>query len=1751
MLKIGKKLNAIIAIEIIMTMTLYYFIYVGMTAVSYAIDVVKTNNTNIEFSAYFQNENGEKVENKEVNIDKEEYLYVDVSVKNEGYFNGEIKLVDNNFNIKTDKLSEGIAEIKDNVVTLNQINAGSTVTIKLAIEAKKEDSIKSAILNGKTKVELEGKYINSKNVEKDKYIEIKGEDEVELKWKSEEATNVELGGRLLTNSIYEVNGENKRLVQMLVNSKITNNNYPIKNTEITLNVPEAVEEVTVKARSTEATNKNVEFGEGNYEYNRDEKKLTIKVGNEDPENISWDKEGQDTFVVTYILNPKNNIANEDINIEDKINLYDDKEITGSQNVHIEEEIDGVISGAIESSENEIYKGKIYTGEERDYTETNKVNIDYIEVGDKVEIEQKEATYVGEQERQANIIYKETKIRKDEFQKIFGEEGYITIKDVNGTVLADINKDTEANEEGKIVITYSTVEKEIKMEASKPVTEGTLNIENTKAILNSGYGREEIQRINGIKEKMTVNSKVAEKVITLKETETAGNIMTDVSKISTVADKQTITIGATLDSKGESKNLYKNPTITIKLPKEMTLQTAQYAALYKNGLTVESTNTSKNENGETEVTIKLKGEQTSYDISGGTKVLLKLDVTTNKLTPSKASQIAMTYTNENTSEEKTAIANINFESQYGIMIYNQMVHYNNNGETLVTVDKTTAKGELSTNVEQKDLTLSTALVNNYGEDVTDVTLIGKIPADTSREGYVAKLSTLQTNNEKLKIYYTNKQDAQANDESWGDYREDATSYKIVIDKMDKEEVIKFNVPVTIPENLKYNKTGDFVSVVSCNYEGNMETNSSNIVLSTTSGIENGSVVEKPETTVTKSGLTVAVTTISGNQNLANNDSVYEGQTIKYKVTITNNTGKDYTNVGIKATQKNGYVWDWVASEVYNYFTGQSSIEHYYEVSTTNEINLGTIETLKDGESYSYVYESNAYDLDNENIDGTQTYGTISMISEDKTINETINTVKSTIKESEIALQLVPENSKENQWLCGAPATVGLRLLNKTDETLNNVEVKVVFSNALNLEDAELKNIFYINDEENVEIKNATTNSEGETIVTLSVKSIEKGIAIEIPVSAPIKEFAEREKTIKIMASATTEEENLYYSNQIDREAYNLKNNIEVKHNVFDENNEEINENTTIDNGKNVKIVGTVTNKEDHTIKTTLTYVFGSALSINKITLIGEDGTEDLTDQVQNEILVTDTKEIPQQGILKLVIDATIDTSKASDNKVTGELTVFDVDQNTNERTEISFLANKTEGTPDAGSDNKDIDVVPNPDPDPNPNPDPDKNIDSDNNQNPDPDPDPDKDSNVNPDPDPEPSPDQSVDPDPDLNPDTDGNTTQNPNPTPDVDKDQNLTPDINPLPTPGNTTTGDTTNSNTTTPGSNSNTTNGNGNNGNNGNGQSSGNDTNITKYTVKGIVWVDKNKDGKRSNDEEKLSNITVYAMSATSGSIVSKTSTNEKGEYNLSLEEGKYIIIFFYDNTMYNVTTYQVSGANENENSDAISRTMDVDNREVTVGATDEIEVNGDLSNIDIGLVNKNKFELGIKKTVSKITISNDSGTKIKEYSNTTLAKAEIKAKDLQGTTVVIEYKITVTNKGQIAGYAKDIVDYKPKDLKFNSGMNSSWYQSGDYIHTTSLSNTRIEPGETKELTLILTKTMTESNTGLTNNKAEITSTSNEQDIDNESKDKGSADVIISVSTGALVGYVGLTLTILVVLCVGAYLINRRISRGEKRGEE
>ena len=199
---------------------------------------------------------------------------------------------------------------------------------------------------------------------------------------------------------------------------------------------------------------------------------------------------------------------------------------------------------------------------------------------------------------------------------------------------------------------------------------------------------------------------------------------------------------------------------------------------------------------------------------------------------------------------------------------------------------------------------------------------------------------------------------------------------------------------------------------------------------------------------------------------------------------------------------------------------------------------------------------------------------------------------------------------------------------------------------------------------------------------------------------------------------------------------------------------------------------------------------------------------------------------------------------------------------------------------------------------------------------------------------------------------------------------------------------------------------------------------------------------------------------------------------------------------------------------------------------------LNSDLSDVNIGLVTKDKFNLDIQKYVSKITVKNSAGTKVYDQKDgTTLAKAEIKSKYLKDSLVVIEYKFKITNNGDIEGYAKKVEDNLPTTLTFNSSMISDWYTSGNVLYNSSLANTLIKPGETKELTLVLTKTMTEANTGLINNKAQITESSNTKGIDMEKQSTGSANVIISVSTGAMINYIVIVVATFIMLSLGAFL--------------
>lgn len=302
-----------------------------------------------------------------------------------------------------------------------------------------------------------------------------------------------------------------------------------------------------------------------------------------------------------------------------------------------------------------------------------------------------------------------------------------------------------------------------------------------------------------------------------------------------------------------------------------------------------------------------------------------------------------------------------------------------------------------------------------------------------------------------------------------------------------------------------------------------------------------------------------------------------------------------------------------------------------------------------------------------------------------------------------------------------------------------------------------------------------------------------------------------------------------------------------------------------------------------------------------------------------------------------------------------------------------------------------------------------------------------------------------------------------------------------------------------------------------------------SNYSISGIAWVDKNEDGKRSSDEKVLSGITVILVNMLDSSTVkSMTETNDIGRYEFSnLEEGNYLVIFKYDTNTYKLTEYQKSGVSTSNNSDAISKSITLDGEHVVVGITDSIKLNQSATNIDIGLIENKLCDFKIDKYINKITVKTTSGTKEYNYDNKSLVKTEIKAKEIEGSTVTIEYKVVITNEGEATGTVNKIVDYLPDGLSFSSNLNANWTKNtnGELINTT-ISNKKIGAGERIELTLIATKKMTANSTGTFTNKASITETTDANTENNTS----SADVIISVSTGTIV-YVVSIISILGIL--------------------
>lgn len=654
-------LKRILKVLIVICILLVYLSLMMSDIVTYASS--DTGEENVIFEAYFENENGERVSQIEKSINSEDIrLHIKVEVKNEGYLNGQLELRNANFKFKQEEI-EGVNEITDNTIALKQINAGETLDIQVGLEVNLQEEVDLANFNQENSIVLTGSYKNA--MQKESSIEKENKIKVALTAPySEEEEKVKLDTRIITNKIYNINGENKRIIQIAINSGLEKEGYPIGQTKINVQAPEGAEEVTVQERGTQATNGKDEWendGES-LKSEQNENGLNIEINNIQKDGkIYYGREKQDKIIVTYVYAEDMQLAGE-IKTKASIQIYDEygtileKEVTNA----ITEESDEIIGYQITNEQN-IYKGKMYAKEEQEYKNITSIDIRYPGIEQNIKLNEGQAVYREEiegelHEEGAKLVYKTSLINKEELLKVIGDNGELVIKKTDGTEISKINKEKiDAEETEWIKVTYPENQSEIVIEINNAQNTGTINLLNQKAIKQETLDRETLKMFNNILVKGTlqqtgnINERNIESNISLQDTQTKAKLELNNSQLTAGTKNENVELKATLVTNENKYDLYKNPTIEIAFPQEVKDVTINSVnILYGTELAKQSEEVYQNEQGMKVIKVQLAGEQTKHTETGlveGANIVVNCDVTVDNMEQNASSNIVMRYSNE--------------------------------------------------------------------------------------------------------------------------------------------------------------------------------------------------------------------------------------------------------------------------------------------------------------------------------------------------------------------------------------------------------------------------------------------------------------------------------------------------------------------------------------------------------------------------------------------------------------------------------------------------------------------------------------------------------------------------------------------------------------------------------------------------------------------------------------------------------------------------------------------------------------------------------------------------------------------------------------------------------------------------------------------------------------------------------------------------------------------------------------------------
>lgn len=1638
-------LKRVILILMIMMLLNSNISILGYGIKCYAEDNSNTKSTinnsetkNVDVTSYFKDENGKQVTEISKSINSNDIkLYVQISVKTEGYFNGILELKDGNFNIKNTILSNQISSIDGNKVYLKQINAGENINIELQIEPIILDTLKVDMLSQESIINLSGKYIEKNN--KERKVDINNVVKLDLKIPDDQ--NAELKTNIITNENLKVNGEEKRVIQLSIDSRLENNPYPVKEMVVNLskltlnskvdNTAKKPESVKIFSLGTLATNgesyKNIE----NISEVDDKIQFNIKNDANKNNEIRWNKNAYDKFVVTFIYDKDVDADKIEIETNIEISVYNSKnKYTAKYKKGIEnKERNNVVLEEMNTYTQNIYKGQLYanlnsksTRKDIEFKNSTSIQITTENIVDSINLTEKADVFILDdtQEITANSCFKKIEVNKEKMVEIFGENGYITI---NNIVL---NKDSEVNKEGNIEINLGDSANEAKIVTSKPVKSGILEIINTKAFSGKDFSKQTISQIDRIKSISELESVQAEKKYTntisseiyLQDTVTKAelNIVDSKGELSTINENNMI-LGVKLVTENEQYDLYKNPVIKIKLPDEVeSFSLNNSDKLYAEGFTIQSNCDQENKI----ITLILNGEQSEYPSTAATQIYLQLNLTLklSKTAPKKTAQIIMQYENENAlkyyegTDIGTSIQEIGISSPVGLVAMYNVKDYNIN--TISGINTDSEKIQVLRTDGEKNVEFEVTLLNNTGKDVSNVRILGILPNAGEKKENILSSILKEINAENCKIYYTQNKNATTDisnlENNWtSTFSQDSKMFLIVVDEIKKESNYSAKYTITYPTEIDTDV--EAISQYKVIYDQEQEKNShveSTVIKFAT-----------PKEIKMETNLVAQV----GNNILKTEDVVKVGEVIKYNVTVKNIGAQSIENVQIKGMVPEGAV----LVEPEEGFE-HSGLSYYVELNDNEKI--VNVDKILANETFEFEYEVRVKDTEKDITNK------ITTICEDVQVES--NEIKNKVENAQVSV--VIKSADESEKVQGKTTTYIVMIENLSDDELKDFELN------LKIEGINIIEIIKDNEEKITDISK-----------TIKIDSIPSKEMVYFAVKG---EIAKGTSEITALAFVNDKMGNYYRSNKFCDKVFKEDATISMYSSS---------ENEFIEQGKEISYDITVENIGDISTNVTINDTISNYLKIKEI-YVNEEKLDDFYSE-DNDFSYMTCIDKEQRINIKIVTEVydifgkqfeTIEISNIAELIINGEVKKSEEIQHTILGREG---VNYTKPSDNDDSGNQD-DI---------------NNGNNNNNNN----------SNNNND-----------------NNNSDNNTSKPENPS-----EEKKT-------------------------------------------------------YIISGSAWIDENMNGEKDEKDTNMSGVKVRVydvikndyLKDNNGNIVEIT-TDENGKYTImGIPESQYIVLFKFNNDKYETTTYQKEGVSESKNSNVVLKTINVNGEELLYAVTDIIDLKGNVSNINIGVKQKVNFDLELNKYISKITIQNNKETKSYDFENEEFAKVEINGKQLNSSTVILEYTIQVKNTGDVAGFARNIVDYMPSGLEFSSELNDNWYLLDGNLYTKQLENVRIEPGEIKELKLVLTKNMTDDNVGLINNRAEIYEEFNEYgiaDIDstpnnqnNNEDDIGSADVYIGIKTGGtfvvyaimlLINLILIAITIRLIITKDVWFYNKR----------